>query len=131
MFISQKVCTIYLEDKEKNAVTLPHSTQRKHTFLVKIKQIPKSRKIAPRKKAALELLHHRLGHRYTRSLMSGDNANICQDIELRINPDPFCTSCQISSINKKVLVQKFIKTKVIIIIIIIIFITTIKGSAPV
>ena len=28
-------------------------------------------------------------------------ANIWKDIELRIDPDPFCTSCQISSINKK------------------------------
>ena len=32
--------------------------------------------MAPRKKVALELLHHRLGHKSTRSLMAGDTANI-------------------------------------------------------
>ena len=49
----------------------------------------KSSKIAPRKKVALELLHHKLVHIYTRSLMDGDTANVWQDIELRIDPDPF------------------------------------------
>ena len=52
-------CTMYFGDKEKNAVTLPHSAQRKHAFLVKIKQMSKSKKIAHRKKFALGLLHHR------------------------------------------------------------------------
>ena len=33
--------------------------------------------------------------------MSIDTANFWQDIELRIYPEPFCTSCQISSMNKK------------------------------
>ena len=28
-------CMVYFGDKEKNLVTLPHSAQRKHTFLVK------------------------------------------------------------------------------------------------
>ena len=59
-------------------------------------------KILPaRKKIALELLHQRLGHRSTRSLLAGDTANVWYNIELRIYPDPFCTSCQISSMNKK------------------------------
>ena len=61
----------------------------------------KSKKIAPRNKVALELLHHILGHRSTISSMAGDTANVWKDIELRIDPDPFCTSFQISSINKK------------------------------
>ena len=52
--------------KKKNAVTLPHSAQWKHAFLGKTKQIPKSKKTAPRKKIALELLYHRLRHRSTR-----------------------------------------------------------------
>ena len=30
-------CTVYFEAKENNAVTLPHSAQRKHAFLGKIK----------------------------------------------------------------------------------------------
>ena len=52
-------------------------------------------------KIALELMHHILGHRSTRSLIAGDTANVWEDVELRIYPDPFCTSCQISSMNKK------------------------------
>ena len=46
-------------------------------------------------------MHHRLGQRSTRSLMAGDNANVWEDAELKIDPDPFCTSCKISSMNKK------------------------------
>ena len=102
---------MYFGDKEKNAVTLLHSAQRKRDFLREIKQISKSKKISPRKKFALELLHHRLGHRYTRSLMAGYTANVCKDIELRIYPDPFCTSCQISSINKKARSKNPLKPK--------------------
>ena len=37
---------------------------------------------------ALELLHQRLGHRSTRSLLDGDTANVWEDIELIIHPDP-------------------------------------------
>ena len=47
------------------------------------------------------MLHQRLGHRSTRSLLAGDTANVWEDVELRIDPDPFCTSCQISFMNKK------------------------------
>ena len=32
--------------------------------------------------------------------MAGGTANFCQNIEPRIDPDPFFTSCQISSMNK-------------------------------
>ena len=32
--------------------------------------------------------------------MAGDTKNVWKNIELRIDPDPFCTSCQISSMNK-------------------------------
>ena len=58
-------------------------------------------KFPARKKTALELLHQRLGHRSTRLLLAGDTANGWEYLELRIDPDPFCTSCQISSMNKK------------------------------
>ena len=54
-----------------------------------------------RDKVALGLLHHRLGHRYTRSLMAGDSEFVLNDIELGVYSDPFFTSCQISSMNKK------------------------------
>ena len=40
----------------------------------------KSNKLTPRKKVALELFHHRLGHRSTRSLMTGDTKNVWKDI---------------------------------------------------
>ena len=62
----------------------------------------KKNKLPPRKKIALELLHQRLAHRSTRSLLAGDTANVWGYVELRIDPDPFCTSCQISSMSKKV-----------------------------
>ena len=71
---------MYFGDKEKNAVTLPHIAQRNHGFLGEIKQMYKSKKIIPRKKVALELLHHRLGHISTISLMDGDTANVWQGI---------------------------------------------------
>ena len=45
-------------------------------------------------------MHQRLGHRSTISLLAGDAANVWEDIEIRIDPDHFCTSCQISSMNK-------------------------------
>ena len=61
----------------------------------------KTKKLTCRKKIVLELLHQRLGHRSTRSLLAGDAANVWEDIELRIDPDPFGTSFQTSSMNKK------------------------------
>ena len=61
----------------------------------------KKNKYPARKKIALELLHQRLGHISTRSLLAGDTANVWEDVDLRIDPDPFCTSCKISSMNKK------------------------------
>ena len=61
----------------------------------------KKNKFPERKKISLELLHQRLGHRSTKSLLAGDTANVREDIELRIDPDPFCTSCQIYSMNTK------------------------------
>ena len=60
-----------------------------------------TKKLPARKKIALELLYQGLGHRSTRSLLAGDNANVWEYIELRIDPDPFFTSCQIFSTNKK------------------------------
>ena len=61
----------------------------------------RSNKNPKRKKIALELMHQRLGHRSTRSLIAGDTANVWEDAELKIDSDPFCTSCKISSMNKK------------------------------
>ena len=101
MFIPQRFLYGIIWRQGENAVTLPHSAQRKHAFLGEIKQIPKSKKLAPRNNVDLVLLHHRLGHISTISLMAGDTGNFWKDIELGIDPDPFCASCQIYSMNKK------------------------------
>ena len=92
---------MYFGAEKKNTATLQHSAQRKHAFLGKIKDMSKKNKLPARKEISLELLHQRLGHRSTRTLLAGDNANVWEDVELRIDSDPFCTSCQISSMNKK------------------------------
>ena len=62
---------MYFGAKEDNAVTLPHSAQRKHDFTGKNQDVSKKNKYPARKKIALELLHQRLGHRSTRSLLAG------------------------------------------------------------
>ena len=40
----QKLCAVFFIDNEQNVVTLPHSTKRKHYFLVKTKEKSKSQK---------------------------------------------------------------------------------------
>ena len=92
-------CTVYFGAKENNAVTLPHSAVRKQAFMGK--SMESSKKNPKGKKIALELMHQRLGDRSTRSLIDGDTANVWEDAELKTDPDPFCTSCKISSMNKK------------------------------
>ena len=42
-------CTLCLIAKEKNSFTLPHSAQRKHEYLGKIKEISKTNKLPSRK----------------------------------------------------------------------------------
>ena len=76
-FVFQKgFWTVYFGAKENNAVTLPHVAQRKHAFLGKIKEMSKKNKLPARNKIALELLHQRLGHRSTRSLVAGFTGNV-------------------------------------------------------
>ena len=81
-------------------VVLPHSAQSNHAFFGEYKKC-QTKKIVPKKKIALELLHQILGHIYTIFLIAIDSANVWKYIEIRIDPDPFCTLCQIYSINKK------------------------------
>ena len=69
-------CTVYSRSKDNNAVTFPHSAQRKHAFIGKTKGMSKKKKIRAKKRIALELLNQRLGHKSTRSLLDGDNANV-------------------------------------------------------
>ena len=110
LFIHKGFCTVYFRVKEKNEVTLPHSAQRRHTFLGEIKEISKT-KLPSRKKIALELLRHRLGHRTNIPLWDEDTANVWEDIELRLYPDPFCTSFHISDTNKNAMSKNPLKPK--------------------
>ena len=66
MFISPKFLHGILFQQGEKCGYFTTYLQRKHAILVKIKQISKSKKIAPRKKVALGLFHHRLGHISTR-----------------------------------------------------------------
>ena len=68
--------TIQFGAQEKNAVILPHSAQTKHVFLGEIKEMSKTKKLPSRNKVDLELLHHRLGHRSTTSLLAGYTARV-------------------------------------------------------
>ena len=73
---NKRFCSVYFGAKEKNAVTLPQNSHRKHVSLVKIKEMSKTKKLPSRNKIALELLHHILSHRSTRSLLAGDTDNV-------------------------------------------------------
>ena len=101
IFFHKGFCTVYFGTEKKNAVTLSHSAQRKYAFLVKIKDMSKINILPSRKEFFLEVIHQRLGHRYNRLLLDGDTKNLWEGVELRIDPDPFCTSCQISSMKKR------------------------------
>ena len=46
-------CTVYFGEDYRNAVTLPHSAQRKHAFAGKIKNMSKKNKFPARNKIAL------------------------------------------------------------------------------
>ena len=73
-------CMVYFGADNRNAVTLPHSAQRKHAFTGKIKNMTKKNKFPAGNKIALELLHQILEHRSTRSLLAGDTANVWEDV---------------------------------------------------
>ena len=88
----------------------------------------KSKKIAPRKKVSLELLHHKLIHRYTKSLMDGDTARVWKENKLMIYPDTFCTSCKISPMKKKGRLKDPLKSKAPFKWV---FINIIPGTAPI
>ena len=81
-------CKILLINNEKNEVTLPHIAHQKYAFLVKTKESSKPQKEIPKKKVSLELLHQRLEHRYTSSLLARYTTNVWKEIELSLDPDP-------------------------------------------
>ena len=101
MSFSKRVLHGVLQRKgEKCGKITTYCTKEKY-FTGKINNMSKKNKSPARKKIALELLHQRLGHRSTTSLLAGYTEMFWEDVELRIDPDPFCTSCQISSMEKK------------------------------
>ena len=59
----------------------------------------------------MELLHHRLGHRSTRSLLDWDSANFWQYIQLMVDPDTLYTLCKLSTINRKSRSNTSLKSK--------------------
>ena len=89
LLISQRVFHGVIRIQRENVVTLPHSAQTKHSFWGEIKEISKTKKLPSRKKIALELLHQRLGHRFTKLFLAGDTTNFWEDIEIIIDPEPF------------------------------------------
>ena len=94
--------TVFFVDKN---ITLWHyrvsHKENMHFWFLKTKEKSKSQKQIPKKNFSLELLHQILGHRSTKSLLAVDTANIWQDIEIRVYPDAFFTTCHISTINWK------------------------------
>ena len=65
----------------------------------------------PRMVWTLELLHQILGHRSTRSLLDLILQFFGKDIYIRVDPDPFFTSCQISTIHKRDISETLLKLK--------------------
>ena len=97
----KSVCTFFFSANKHKAANLPHSAQREHAFFFFNSEIK-----IHKNKMSIESLHYRLGHSYTRSLLAGYTDNVWQYIELRVYPDPFCTSCRISTINKSLYKNK-------------------------
>ena len=64
-----------------------------------MKEKSKAQNQIPKKTFSLGLSHQRLGHRSTISLLAGYTEHIWKDIELKIDTDPLCTSCQICTIH--------------------------------
>ena len=93
--------TVNFGNKKKNAVNLPHSAQRKHASLVKTKEKAKSKNGHRERKLLCNYYTIYWDTISTRSLMAGYIKMFWKDIELIMDPKPFCTSCQIYSMNKK------------------------------
>ena len=81
-------------------------------FCYKQKKSKTHKTAIPNKIIYLELLHQKLGHRSTRSLLSGETADVWKYIDNRVYPDPLCASCQISTINKQPISKIPLNTKI-------------------
>jgi transposase InsO family protein len=52
------------------------------------------------KKISIDLMHRRLGHQSTQSLLTADEWHMWGDAQLRLDPDQFCYGCGIGAIRK-------------------------------
>ena len=87
------------------------TAHKKNSLLVKRKEKSRPQNQIPKKRVSLRLLHQRLGHRSTRSLLDWDTEFFWQDIELRVDHYPFFTPCQIYAINKESISKTPLKAK--------------------
>jgi hypothetical protein len=56
--------------------------------------------IGPHQKITLDILHRRLGHQSTQSLLTANEWNMWNGVKVRIKPDQFCFGCGIGAIRK-------------------------------
>ena len=101
MSFSQRGLHGVLRRREEKCSNINTQCTKETCIYRKIQGYVKEKQTTRKKKIDLELLHQILGHIFTRSLLAGDTEKVWEYLELRINPDPFCTSCQIYSMNKK------------------------------
>ena len=83
-------------------MTLPFKgTSKGHDPQALPTQIQDKKRTTPRTQVSLDLLHTRLGHRSKRSLLAADTADMWKNVEVKLSPDLFCTSCKIATITKR------------------------------
>ena len=93
---------VFHNERYCDKVTLPFKGAPKgHDPQALPTQIRDRRRATPRTQVSLDLLHSRLGHRSTRALLAADAAEMWKDVEVKLSPDPFCTSCKIATITKR------------------------------
>jgi transposase InsO family protein len=56
------------------------------------------RKSKPKKRVRTELLHKRLGHRYTTTILAASEHEVWADVEAQLTPDVDCVDCKIATI---------------------------------
>ena len=70
-------------------MTLPHSAQINHTFFGKNEVNVKITKANPPPKRLFGIIESEIRTESKKSRMSVDIANVWQEIEIRVDPDPF------------------------------------------
>ena len=99
---------VFQNEQYCDQVTLPFKgTPKGHDPQALPTQIRDKRRTTPRTQVSLDLLHARLGHRSTRALLAAFAADMWRDVEVKLSPDPFCTSY-----NKIAIITKRNRSKV-------------------